>query len=242
MKSKALFLLLLLVPFIVSGRVAKNCRKIRVAIIDTGLDLTDPRFSGHLCKTGHKNFVDDETLDDINSHGTHVAGLIEKFAGNANYCLLIYKYFSDNATGLLNLSREVSAIKEAIKNSADIVNFSGGGEEFDEEEALLIKYHPEITFVVAAGNEHKNLDIPGNQFYPASLFLPNEEVVAAVDKNGELIPQTNYGKYVENKELGLHVLSLLPNGQMGYMTGSSQATAIFSGKLVAKTSKMCKGK
>jgi subtilisin family serine protease len=242
MKSKALFLLLLLTPFIVSGRTPKNCKTIKVAVIDTGLDLTDPRFINHLCKTGHKNFVDNETLDDINYHGTHVAGLIEKYAGNANYCLLIYKYFSDNASGLLNLSREVLALQEAIKNGADIINFSGGGDEFSEEEALLIKYHPEITFVVAAGNDHHSLDIPGNEFYPASLFLPNEEVVAAVDKNKKLIPETNYGKYVENKELGFHVLSLFPNGQMGYMTGSSQATAIFSGKLVAKTSRMCKSK
>lgn len=211
-------------------------KKIKVAIVDTGLDLKDPRFKDHLCSTGHKNFVPNETLDDINGHGTHVSGLIQKFAGNADFCLLIYKYYSESATGQQNMDREVQAMQEAVVNGADVVNYSGGGPEFNEGEFLVIRNHPKTTFVVAAGNEHQDLDLPGNDFYPASLKLPNELVVMGIDDQGKRVPTSNWSKKAFS-EPGTHILSYLPNGKTGYMTGTSQATAIFSGKLVDRMSR-----
>jgi len=211
-----------------------QAQTLKVAVIDTGLSLNDPRFAGHICSTEHKDFTG-TSLDDVNSHGTHVSGLIVKNAGDGDYCLQIYKYYTDSQSGAVNLKHEVEAIREAINNKANIVNMSGGGPEFNEEEALLIKYHPEIIFVVAAGNDGKDLDISGNSFYPASLFYGNIEVVMALDREGNRIRSSNYGKKIENKELGENVYSYLPNGKMGYMTGTSQATATFTGKLIRKT-------
>jgi subtilisin family serine protease len=212
-------------------------KKIRVAVVDTGLDLNDPRFKDHLCPTGHKNFVPNETLDDVNSHGTHVAGLIEQFAGNADYCLLIYKYYSEKASGKQNLEREVLALQEAMANDTDIVNFSGGGPEFDEDEYNIIRNHPKVTFVVAAGNEGENLDLPGSRYYPASLWFKNEIVVENLYPTYEKAGTSNYSKRIIAKEIGVGVGSYLPNGGYGYMSGTSQATAIHTGKLVDKMSR-----
>lgn len=209
---------------------AAPCHQLRIAVIDSGLNLNDPRFT-HLCKTGHKNFVTGETIEDTVSHGTHIAGLIQKYARDANYCMLIYKYFSyrnmDNNDKIF-----VSAIEEAIENKADVINISGGGIGFNEEEALLIANNPKVTFVVSAGNSGKNLDIPGNEFYPASLFYKNIRVVKNIDSNGVPSKSSNYSSRLSYWEIGESVLSYLPNGKEGYLSGTSQSAAIFQENLL----------
>lgn len=237
MKFKFLILLLAL-PATLSMATPKCPKQLRIAIVDTGLDLNDPRFTDHLCENGHRNFVNNESMDDKVGHGTFVAGLIEKYAGNSNYCILVYKFYQDSADGNVNLSRESAALRAAIDNGANIINFSGGGPIFNEPEAVIIRDNPQITFVVAAGNEGKNLDIHGNEFYPASLFYKNIEVVGSVTKNGDRASTSNYSSKINNKEVGQNAISYIPNG-IGLMSGTSMATAIFSGKLVAKKSKLC---
>jgi subtilisin family serine protease len=224
--------------------VTTNCyarcpKKIKVAVLDTGLDLNDPRFNGILCPTGHKSFVPGKNVSDYHGHGTHVSGIIKKFAGNANYCLLIYKYYSESASSWDNLHHEIQALNEAIRNGAKIVNLSGGGPEFAEDEYLVIKNNPSVTFVVAAGNEHQNLNIPTNSYYPASYGLKNVIVVGNVDRNNRRTDSSNYGSLVQKWEMGDNVKSYLPGNRMGYMTGTSQSTAVFSGKLVDSLSKTC---
>lgn len=233
--SIALFLILPIV-----GYTKPTCNKlIKVGVVDTGLNLDDPRLSSHICKTGHKNFVENETIDDLNGHGTFIAGLIQQYAGKANYCLMIYKFYQQSAPGELSVKRETLAMEEAVNNGANIVNFSGGGTEFSEREAILIKTHPEVTFVVAAGNDGHDLDIPGNEYYPASLFYPNMEVVENIGKNGFISLTSNFSKRIKDKEIGENILSYLPDGRMGRMSGTSMSTATFSGKLVDKLSKSC---
>ncbi len=248
MKTRVTLLasVLLLLPTLVSSAVKTNkfpvydCdRQIRIAVVDTGLDLKDPRFEKNLCPTGHKDFTG-EGIADTYGHGTHVTGLIQKYAAHANYCLLIYKYYDSSVSGRVNMIHERDAFQEAISNNADVINFSGGGTLDNDIEYLIIKNHPETLFVVAAGNEGSNLDRPGNEYYPASYWLSNEIVVANYYASGEKVPSSNYGNQVLGKEDGFEVFSTLPNGKTGYMTGTSQSTAIFSGKLVDRLSKMCK--
>jgi len=232
------FLLFILLMFPTSLIASSSCPQIRIGLVDTGLNLNDPRLKPHLCPTGHKNFVEHETLNDVNGHGTFVAGLIEQNAGKANYCLLIYKYYQADVPGIVNEQRELEAFQEAIDNGASVINFSAGGPNFNEKESVLIKNNPRVTFVVASGNEHSNLDIPGNEFYPASLFLDNEKVVESIDENGKISKFSNYS-IKAYKELGENVLSYLPYGGYTNNSGTSFATAIFTGKLVDKLSKSC---
>lgn len=240
MKSKIL-LGLCLMAFPTIG-FAKACNKqLKVAVIDTGLDLKDYRLKKNLCKIGHKNFVSGETIADNHGHGTHVVGLIETYAVEANYCILIYKYYQEDAPDRANYEREVLAIKEAIFNGANIINFSGGGISFGEEESLIIKNNPQVTFIVAAGNDSKNLD-DGHFYYPASLFYKNMVVVGALESEGHRTETSNYSDRIKAYELGENVFSYLPNNTAGYMTGTSMATAIHTGKVVANYKKVCHSK
>lgn len=217
----------LLALFLLSS-VAVASEPLKIAIIDTGLDLNDKRFT-HLCPTGH-DFFAGKSIKDVHGHGTHIAGLIQQYAGDGDYCFLIYKFYSESNTGQQNLLGELASINSAIRNGAKIINLSEGGPEFNENEYLAVKNHPNILFVVAAGNENRCLDVSGNEYYPASYWQPNETVVENYTKNDKLYPGSNWSKKAVH-EVGDNVYSTLPVGY-GYMTGTSQATAIRTGKIV----------
>jgi hypothetical protein len=62
--------------------VSWGAEPVRVAVIDTGLNLKDSRFT-HLCKDGHYD-LSDTSIEDTEGHGTHIASLIQKYAGDSN--------------------------------------------------------------------------------------------------------------------------------------------------------------
>lgn len=204
------------------------CRTV-VAIVDTGLDLSDPRFSNALCPNGHKDFTD-AGIKDTNGHGTHIAGLIKSYAKKSDYCMLIYKYYEPNKNNVL---AQLNSFKEAIKNGANIINFSGGGSGYLKEEYEIIKSHPEVLFIVAAGNEGKNLSNHEYTYYPASYNLSNMIIVSSYSLSKERDVSSNYGSFV-SWEVGVNQLSTLPDGKTGYMSGTSQATAIKTGKIISE--------
>lgn len=206
---------------------------IKVAIVDTGLDLSDSRFSSHLCALGHKDLTDKGLQDKI-GHGTHVAGIIQKYAKDANYCMLIYKYYLNEGDTRNNLYREIGAFYLAIQNGANIINFSSGGSNFNEEEYLIIKNNPKVLFVVAAGNDHQDLDKPGENYYPASYRLKNIISVGNLNEDGTIANNSNYGSFL-SWELGTNIVSTIPckeNVCTQSMSGTSMATAVKTGKIL----------
>lgn len=239
-------LISLILPFLMfssasdnTTNIDKTCgyRPLRVAVIDTGLDLSDKRFEGKLCNKGHQYFTGD-TIKDTHRHGTHVAGLITKYAGDSNYCLLIYKFHGDRFDGSATMDRLISSLYAAMAQGADVVNISGGGRNPSYLEKEIIKNNPNVIFVVAAGNNGENLDLPENTYFPASYFLPNIIAVSSLDRDGKRSKTSNWSKKTIS-ELGEEVVSFLPNGGEGPISGTSQATAIATGKLVNKIGHIC---
>lgn len=127
-------ILLTMLIIITTVHAASHKKIIRVGVIDTGLDLEDPRFIGHLCYSGHSDFTGDGIQDDM-GHGTHIVGLITKYARNSNYCLVILKYYGKN---LSNVPAYQAALREAIHQHLDVVNLSlNGPQPLPEEKANL---------------------------------------------------------------------------------------------------------
>jgi membrane-anchored mycosin MYCP len=211
---------------------------IKIAIIDTGLDMEDPRFKSVLCESGHRNFVRGEGIRDLEGHGTHIAGLVKRYAGDSEgYCFMILKYYSAQQTGSENSWSETLAMQWAIASGADFVNISGGGPDRLDDECKAIQGAPSTQFVFAAGNDNLNLSEVGNNFYPASCGGLNVSVVGArKNADGKASPLrtrfSNHGTKVTDWEVGEDVLSALPGGRVGTLSGTSQATAIHTGKLV----------
>jgi subtilisin family serine protease len=185
------------------------------------------------------NFVSNNNrLTDNHGHGTHIAGIIGAQAGNGrgisgispNVSLMVLKYFDPKVPNTDNLKNTVSAIRYAVKMGAHIINYSGGGIEYSQEEfeAVQLAEKRGILFVAAAGNERSNSD--QNHYYPADYGLKNIISVTAIDPTTEVLASSNFGVLtVDIAAPGQNILSCLPNNSYGLMTGTSQATAFVSG-------------
>lgn len=227
---------------------------IKVAVIDTGYDFKSiwGLRSGHkfpkdltmpkICAGPHHDFTrqdtDKEYLKDNHGHGTHIAGAIAQHAQDADYCLLILKFY-DSKTVTNNLKNVIDAIEYAIDQNVDVINLSLGGISPSEAEkkAIVKALDKGIVVVACAGNEYS--DLSKHAYYPA-LYDERIIVVENIDSKGTRLPSSNYGPQVDVKEVGTNVLSLLPDNQYGYMSGTSQATAVVTGKIVKKLDKVKK--
>ena len=232
-------------------KIEEGKQNIIVAVIDTGIDSShrdlakniwhEARESKDKTDTYGWNFVTDKSnpIDD-HGHGTHVAGIIGAISDPKNgvsgvvhnVSIMSVKYYSDANPGSVNLRNTVKAINYAVDHGARIINYSGGGPEFSEDEYLAIKKAEAkgILFVAAAGNEHQNTDLVENYYYPSAYRLTNIISVAATDIHNNLLPSSNWGKSrVDVAAPGENIYSTLPNGKYGYMSGTSQATAFVTG-------------
>lgn len=212
--------------------LSANAGQLRVAILDTGLDLTDKRFESVLCKEGHKDFTGEGIQDDI-GHGTHVAGLIKQYAKNSDYCLIIIKNYGDK-TGPVSIQTNNDIYQYMSGLNLDVVNYSGGGPQFIKSEYLFMKKMVFTRFFVAVGNEGK--DIRKVPYYPASYNFSNIVKVGNVTEYGEKAIKSNYSPYGMKWEIGENVVSTVPfkKALMGVakMSGTSMATAIATGKYI----------
>jgi|SRR5581483_151382 len=196
-----------------------------VAVIDTGISPNTPV---KVCPHGSFNFINDTAdVTDYHGHGTNVSGLIDQSAHDKNYCQMILKYYSDTATGKVNEQRMIRALQAAVNAKADYINISGGGPEPDPTERALVEKALDngTVIVAAAGNEGVSLDKKCN-YYPA-CYDKRIIVVGNLGLNGHRAPSSNWGKIVKHFIVGENRCAL---GICS--TGTSQATAIVTGRLV----------
>ncbi|MCZ0931833.1 MAG: S8 family serine peptidase, partial [Oligoflexia bacterium] len=214
------------------------------------------------------NFVDNNSkIQDYHGHGTHIKGIIAaqgsprcEIIGVAPYVqIMTLKYFEEGADSSHNITNTIKSIEYAVKNGADIINYSGGGPGANQNEKAAIAKAADkgIIFVAALGNEGSKI---GEKFkyYPASYKLPNIVSVQSHNDKEERVKSSNYieKRALELKQVqtapGEGIFSTLPpkvylQGKLksailrnlafnpikknyyGYMTGTSQATAVATG-------------
>lgn len=218
----------ILIIFFSSPSFAKM---IRIAVIDTGIL---PQVKVPLCPTGHKDFTG-EGLVDTNGHGTNISGLIDQYARPVEYCQIIIKYYTESLKGMKktgkypNLQNTILAFDYATQLGVDYINYSSSGIGFDEEESIAIKRALDkgIKVVVPSGNARENLDEKCNT-YPACY----DKRLIVVGRNDPEV--------LDTKQVGVgRIVDVLENGYKKSafgieLSGTSQATAITTGKLVLK--------
>jgi len=136
-----------------------------ISIIDTGIDLNHPDLDGQII--GGYDFVDNDDMpEDINGHGTQVAGIIAS-NGNLkgiapNSKILMYKVSEDGESVPSNLI--IKAIEKSIEDNADIINISLGinqtNTKIDQVVNKAVKNN--IFVVTAAGNFGPELSTIGS--------------------------------------------------------------------------------
>jgi len=185
------------------------------------------------------NFVDDNNkVLDENGHGTHVAGIIkkqfEKVKQNKYQTIkfMVLKFYDHTVKGEQSLINGVKAMNYAIRMNARVLNYSGGGVDYDERELFVLQKaaRHKIILVAAAGNNHTNSDY--NKYYPASYNLSNIIAVASIDRDLKLSAFSNFGlDSVDIAAPGNAVLSAMPRNKSDYLSGTSQSTAFVTGRL-----------
>ena len=175
--------------------------RVRVAVIDSGIDATHPEFAGNKIADA-KSFVGGSARVDQEGHGTFVAGLIAAGVDNAigiagmapSAELLVAKVVDGD--DLIDVEAEVRAIRWAVEKGARVINMSLGGfrdprnpdqDAFSALEAAAIGYaHGRGAVIVAAvGN---SAEVPPAPWpfanYPAAL--PHVLGVSALARDGSV--------------------------------------------------------
>lgn len=195
----------------------------------------------HLEIRNHINIANwnKEDYIDINGHGTHIAGIILDHVCD-EVELISCKFYSpanDFPTSeeyQKSLRKGLECFKQATKLKVDLVNYSAGGQQRSDDEYNVIRDITKtgIKVIVAAGNNGYDLGREENGYYPAKYNLKNLIVVGNLEKNFRRNITSNYGLKGMVWEVGTKVLSTAPKNSIGYMTGTSQATAVHTNKLL----------
>lgn len=225
-----------------------------VAVIDAGMKLDHPEFSGRIWTNSGEiagNGIDDDNngyIDDYqgwdwvnndnnptddNGHGTNVAGIIgangnnsDGYAGVDWHCKLMCLK-TQGSTGSGSTSSIIAAVYYATSEGAKVINMSLGGTSSVSsfQDAINYAYSNNVTVVAAMGND--NTSTPS---YPAAY---NHVIaVGATRCDDHRASFSNYGSHISVVAPGEAIfgLSYLSNTDYtGGMSGTSQATPHVAG-------------
>ena len=208
--------------------VTKGSSSIKIAILDTGVDLDHPDLAGKI--VGSINFSGSATVDDVYGHGTHVAGIAAATTNNAvgvaglgySSSILNVKVLGDDGYGYY--SWIASGIIWAANNGAQVINMSLGGTSASStlQDAINCAWGKDVVVVAAAGNNGNS-----TPFYPA--YYSNCIAVAATDVNDALPSWSDFGSWVDVAAPGASIYSTLLNSGYGYKSGTSMASPHVAG-------------
>lgn len=189
--------------------------EVKVAVIDSGVDADHEIFEGRTVLDGLNTFDPSQKPFDDVGHGTHIAGIIASHSPHA----VIVPYKIVGAQGG-RLSNVLEAMDQAIEDGVNVMNTSFGvlSPSYALEEAIQEAEEAGIIVVSAAGNNANSLG-----FYPATY--EDSIAVGSVNSEGESLPRSNYGSWVDVAANGYFVRSSIPGNKYGPKTGTSQATA-----------------
>lgn len=211
-------------------RLAPNLgRGVKVAVIDTGIDLDHPVFQGKLApRREWWDFVgwDDYPQEEAGSsygHGTGVAGIILQVAPNAT--ILPLRVLDKNGRG--DVDDVVTAIDMAVWRGAHIINLSLGTKVDVDSLEILVRYAKQRGVIVVASSGNRD---EGRLEFPAQY---DYEVlsVGSVNYGDAKSDFSSYGRSLDVLAPGETVYTALPDDQLGYWTGTSFAAPMVTGAL-----------
>lgn len=206
---------------------------INVAVLDTGIDYKHPDLMPNF--KGGISFVPGEALMDGHGHGTHCSGTIAAAINGAGVVgvapaasLYGVKVLSNSGSG--NWSWLIAGIDWCIKNQMRVLSMSLGSPAAPPSavEAMCnAAWGKGLLLVAAAGNSGPGADTVG---YPAKYA--SVIAVSAIDSSNVIAGFSSRGPKVELCAPGVNVLSTIPGGGFGTMSGTSMACPHVSGSAV----------
>jgi type VII secretion-associated serine protease mycosin len=187
-----------LAPYIASGT------RIKVAVVDSGIDTSAPQLAGAVDIPDSVSLVDPATYPptaDVLGHGTMVAGIIAARArpgvGVVGLAPSVVSLLSIRAYKTCESEDApiAAGIREAVRRGAKIVNISAGSSTSTPDLASAVRDAESagVLIVAAAGNLGSPQDGNAPQ-YPAAY--PGVIAVAAVGADRAVTPYSEHGPYV----------------------------------------------
>lgn len=232
-----------------------------VGVVDSGVDNTHPDLNvnySRACVSAEGDAGDGSPASVEGEHGTHVAGLIagalrvaNKHSGRAPAATLnSYRVFPNGGGDATNYDI-LRAIEAAVADGCDLINLSLGTATPDEavRDAIKEAFDLGTVCIAAAGNDgREDLLFPARWSevisitalgqkgtYPTSSVetLAEATPYSTLDKKRFAALFTNVGPEVTAAAPGVGIVSTLPGGAYGTMSGTSMACPVACGMLAA---------
>jgi flagellar hook assembly protein FlgD len=211
-------------------RGATGQPSVRIAIVDSGVDLRHPDLAGKVVGT-YNAVVGGADVRDVVGHGTGTASVAAArtndgvgIAGAGRDTSLLAVKVAD-VTGRIFTDDLAKGIVWAVDHGAGVVNLSLGGPTSDRLEKAAVDYAQShgVLVVAAAGNEGTSV----KQFPGA---LPGVVAVGATSAAGSVrAPFSSYGPWVDVAAPGRSIVVASAGGGYETADGTSYSSPLVSG-------------
>ncbi len=232
----------------------EDFKGIKVAVLDTGAQLSHPRLEANFRKVKRYDFVDnDATPSDqryyeneagvsvkgqLAGHGTHVSGIVDQVAPGAKI-MPLRVLDPDGRGGVYTVARAINFAMMDV-HDVDVINLSLGTSKHSKLiEEMVGKATEEENIVVVAAAGNSGAEEP---HYPAAgaygtggvdpLSPPKEGLLAVTSVDGGMVKSNfaNFGNWVGISAPGENIRSTYLGDRYAIWTGTSMATPFVSGQ------------
>ena len=202
---------------------------LRVAVLDTGVRSTHPDFGGRVTRVS--NFATlSPTANDLNGHGTLVAGVIAATGNNAagvagvSWGAEIRSFkVLDDEDGAGFASDAAAAVRAAADEGARVINLSFGGEHSSTLQSAVVYAQSKGALIVAAAGNDASTTLT----YPAAYS--GVMAVAATTSSDTLASFSNRGSWITLAAPGVNIASTTTGNSYDQVSGTSFAAPLVSG-------------
>ena len=209
----------------------ESLENIDVSVMDNGIDENHPYLNSEAWELPENSSTN-------NNHGTHVTGIISGEYNPSNGVKGVapgVDTYDIKIIGEPRLYDLAWAIRDAAEgpdlvpgseDDAEVISMSVSTEETDMIRQTISNYHPDTTFVAAAGNNQL-----GSVTFPANH--PDVIAVSATGRNNNFKSFSSVGPEIDIAAPGDSVLSLANGGGYTQLSGTSMSAPHVSGAVAA---------
>lgn len=203
-------------------------RDVRIAILDSGLDVSHPDIAANVLKDAQGAVVsynpisNNSDVTDSSFHGTHVAGIAAAVSNNSQgiagvmgvHAKIIAVKVSADGTNV-DLDAVINGIRWAVDQGAEVINMSFSSNRAADDRPSFraaVEYALEkgVVLVAASGNAN-TLITSSNHFYPAkySALYPGFITVGSTDAASSTSARSSFSNF------GPEFVKIMAPGQNG---------------------------
>ncbi len=204
-----------------------NGQGIRVAVLDTGIDLNHPDFQGRVIHS--QSFVSGQTVQDQNGHGTHCIGTAcgrnsnsgRRYGVAGNATILAGKVLSNAGSG--PTTGIIAGMEWAVTNGSHIISMSLGNRVKTPStayETIGRRALQQGCLIVAAAGNHRQQEGNSDGTFPGTVGQPanSPSILAVAAVNPQLLlpifscgSGSDSGANVDIAAPGVSVFSSVPD-------------------------------